>query len=51
MSTYPLWAWVIGVILLGGILAYGIIRTGRLTPREKQISEAGTERLKDKESK
>ncbi len=50
MSTIPLWVWVGGVLLLGGVVAYGIIRTGRMTPGEKHISEAATERLKKSES-
>ena len=49
MSTIPLWFWVAGVIVLGGIFAYGIFQTGHLTRREKQVSQAATRRLNEEE--
>jgi hypothetical protein len=49
MSAIPLWFWIAGVVVLGGILAYGILQTGRLTRREKQVSQAATKRLNEAE--
>ena len=49
MTTIPLWVWIGGVVILGGLLAYGIGQTGRLTRRDKQVTEAATKRLNEEE--
>lgn len=49
MTVIPLWVWIAGVVVLGSILAYGIRQTGRLTRREKQVSQAATKRLNEEE--
>jgi len=44
-SPVPLTLWVIGTVVLGLVLAYGIIHTRNRSSREKQITEQGTKDL------
>ena len=50
MTTIPLWVWVAGVVILGSILVYGIRQTGRLSQRDKQVTQAATKRLNEEEA-
>jgi hypothetical protein len=51
MSVYPLWIWIVGVVLLGGAIAYGILRTGRRNGRERALSENATKELYRREDR
>jgi ABC-type Co2+ transport system permease subunit len=51
MTTLPLWTWVAGVVLLGLIIAYGIVRTGRRSRQEKTTTNAATKDLYKQEDR
>ena len=42
---------VVGVIILGAALAYGLMRNRRMTHGQKDLSERSTERLYDAEQR
>ncbi len=44
-TPVPLALWVVGTVLLGLALGYGIIRSKARTRSEKQITEQGTKKL------
>src|SRR5947208_3263650 len=41
-ATLPVWLWVIGVGLLGSLLCYGILRTGRRSRTEADMTQQAT---------
>ena len=41
--------WVIGVVVLGLVLAYGLRRAGRLRPREREQLDQNTRRTQQAE--
>jgi cytochrome c-type biogenesis protein CcmH/NrfF len=45
MSTLPLWAWVAGTIVLGAVIAYGILKNRTRTPEQRIISNEATKEL------
>jgi len=45
MTTLPLWTWVIGAIILGAVLLYGILRNRTRTRQERIISNEATKEL------
>jgi hypothetical protein len=51
MSQLPLWVWVGGAIVLGLAIAFGIIRTGQRTAREKAVTESATRDLYRREDR
>jgi len=42
---------VVGVVTLGIVIAYAMIRNRRMTPQEKGISERATDRVYDQEAR
>lgn len=44
-ATLPVWLWVIGVGLLGSLLCYGILRTGRRSRTEADMTQQATRDL------
>jgi hypothetical protein len=44
-AQLPLWFWVIGIGLLGSLMCYGILRAGRRSHTEANISEEATQDL------
>jgi hypothetical protein len=51
MDQTPLWVWVAGAIVLGLVIAFGIIRTGQRTRREKDLTEQATRDLYRREDR
>jgi hypothetical protein len=51
MATFPLWTWVAGVVLLGLIIAYGILKTGQRSRQEKIATNAATKDLYKREDR
>jgi hypothetical protein len=51
MTTLPLWTWVAGVVLLGLIIAYGIMKTGQRSRQEKTKTNAATKDLYKQEDR
>jgi uncharacterized membrane protein len=51
MSTFPLWLWVAGVVLLGCIIAYGIRKTGQRTRSERARTDSATKELYRREDR
>ena len=51
MTTLPLWTWVAGVVLLGLIIAYGIVKTGKRSRQEKVATNAATKDLYKQEDR
>jgi uncharacterized membrane protein len=47
----PVWLWVIGVGILGSIIAYGILRTRQRTAAETNLTQAATRDLYRREEK
>jgi cytochrome c-type biogenesis protein CcmH/NrfF len=43
LSNGLLWLWFFGALLLGIVIAYGVIRTGRLSGEERQRLNEATE--------
>jgi hypothetical protein len=41
-SVAMLWLWVIGVVILGIIIAYGVIKAGRLSRAERERLDHNT---------
>jgi len=51
MDHLPLWVWVVGVVVLGLVIAYGIVRSGQRTRREKALTESATKDLYRREDR
>jgi cytochrome c-type biogenesis protein CcmH/NrfF len=51
MSTLPLWTWVIGTVILGAIIAYGILRNRTRTRQDRIISNEATKELYRQENR
>jgi hypothetical protein len=51
MDQLPLWGWVAGVVVLGLVIAFGIIRSGQRTRREKALTEGATKDLYRREDR
>jgi len=51
MDQLPLWVWVAGVVVLGLVIAFGIIRSGQRTRREKALTESATKDLYRREDR
>ena len=50
-SPMPLWTWVIGVVILGALLFYGIMRNRTRTAADKATTEQGTKDLYKREER
>ena len=51
MTTVPVWMWVVGVVILGAVMVYGIMNNRRRTLREKTISQTATRDLYEREDR
>jgi cytochrome c-type biogenesis protein CcmH/NrfF len=51
MTTLPLWTWVIGTVVLGAVLLYGILRNRRRSREERIISNEATKELYRQENR
>lgn len=51
MDTIPVWLWVLGVVILGGVMVYGITRNRQRSEREKAVSQAATKKLYEQEDR
>ena len=51
MDQLPLWVWVAGTVVLGLVIAYGIMRAGQRTRREKALTESTTKDLYRREDR
>ena len=49
LSANLLWLWFIGAFLLGGVLAYGMAKAGRLRRSERARLDRDTEALQRQE--
>lgn len=45
MSMLPLWIWVLGTLVLGVVVAYGILRNSRRTRQERIMTNEATKEL------
>jgi cytochrome c-type biogenesis protein CcmH/NrfF len=45
MTTLPLWIWVVGVAVLGIVLAYGILRNRTRSLHERAVTDEATKEL------
>ena len=48
-SSPALGLWVLGVVILGGAMFYGVMRAGWLSPRERAVLDANTQRRQREE--
>ena len=46
-ASPALWLWVLGVVILGAALAYGVFRAGWLRPRERAQLDQTTRAVRD----
>jgi cytochrome c-type biogenesis protein CcmH/NrfF len=51
MSTLPLWTWVIGTVILGAVIAYGILRNRTRTRQDRIVSNEATKELYRQENR
>jgi len=51
MSTLPVWLWVVGVVILGAVIVFGIMQNRQRSQREKNISQAATKKLYEREER
>ena len=51
MTTIPVWTWVVGVLILGAAMAYGIMRNRQRSKVEKNVSQSATKKLYEEEDK
>jgi hypothetical protein len=51
MTAQPLWIWVGGAIVLGIVIAYGILRNRSRTPGERAATNEATKELYKQENR
>lgn len=51
MATLPVWIWIVGVVILGAVLFYGIMQNKHRSQREKNISQSATKKLYEQEDR
>jgi cytochrome c-type biogenesis protein CcmH/NrfF len=50
MTTLPLWIWLAGVVVLGAVLGYGILRNRTRTSRDRDLTNRATKELYKQEN-
>lgn len=51
MDALPVWIWVVGTVVLGAVMVYGIMQNRHRTQREKGLSQSATKKLYEQEDK